>query len=107
MDVQKTMEFILEQQASCDAQLNRIAENQGRHDREMAEIREDLRRAVSLAIREGRAERQKRRELDVRVREMDARLKESMSQMADAQRETDASLKAFIDSLRKSGNGHE
>jgi hypothetical protein len=41
MDVEKTMQFILEQQAKIEAQI-------GRHDSEMAEIRSTLQNTVSV-----------------------------------------------------------
>jgi hypothetical protein len=64
-----------------------------RHDREMASIRAELRRAVLLSIREARAERGKRQTLDQKV-----------TQLAAAQIVTEEKLQRFLES-RQHGNG--
>ncbi len=76
-----------------------------RHDREMAEIREEirkgreeLRRAIRLGIEEARAERRRRREGD-------DRLDSAISKLAAAQLVTEEKLQRFIDSMRRGGNG--
>jgi hypothetical protein len=98
VDVEKTIEFILDMQAQAVV-------NQAKRDEDFARIekvaeRTDRRldRAVRLAVREARAERKRRQELQARV---DAKFEE----LAEAQRGTEASLKAFIESMRRGGNG--
>lgn len=90
MDVEKTMDFILEQlaqvvalQARTDTRLDRMAEQQARTDRR-------LDRAIGLAVREARAERKRRQEL---FREFD----EKITQLATAQLITEDKLQRFID----------
>ena len=84
MDVQKTMDFILEQQAHTAAL-------QAEAQIEIARIEAVLRRAVRLAVQEARRERQQRRE-------MDARCKERSEQL-------DAKLDRLIEALRAGRNG--
>ena len=110
------MEFILDQQARLSVQQEKSAE---RHDREMAAIRNQLRRAVELSVREARSERRRRQEADARLEEADARQQEAdvRQQEADArQQEADVRLEAMIgrigqklegliDALRHGGNG--
>src|SRR4051794_13317713 len=73
MDVQKTMEFIVEQQANFtprmeamqvqqqEMQLRQLVAEE-RHDREIGQIRTTLRSAIRLSIEEQRRERAKRNE---------------------------------------------
>jgi ribosomal protein S7 len=77
MDVEKTMEFILEQLAQVTAL-------QAKTDRR-------LDRAVRLAVQEARQERKRRRE-------MDERLDEKLTQLASAQLITEERLRRLIDS---------
>jgi hypothetical protein len=107
MDVEKTMEFILEQQAQAAA--IRI-----QHDADIARIdveiqREDfrLKRAIRLAVQEARAERKRRREAD-------ERFDVKMDQLASSQLLTEEKLRALGDKIdkvvddirRPGGNGH-
>ena len=68
-------------------------------DTRLDRISARLDRAVRLAIREALDERRKRRELDTRV-------SQQMEDLRAAQKSTEQALKAFIDSLRRGGNGH-
>src|SRR5262249_15558083 len=93
MDVQKTMEFILEQQSHFSAnievlterlnsvteKLDTLAERQlqaeerqtqaeERHERDMFAIRAELRRGVRLSIEEQRRERVRRKETGAHVK---------------------------------------
>ena len=58
---------------------------------ELSEIREDRRKAWAAI-----------RETQVAIRETQAAIRE----LSAAQKRTEASLRAFIDSLRQAGNGH-
>jgi hypothetical protein len=98
VDVEKTIEFILEQQARAEV-------NHARTEAALARMaeREDkteslLRRAIRAAVNEGRAERKRRHQ-------MAEEWKVTMFELAAAQRHTEASLKAFIDSMNRGGNG--
>ncbi|MBZ5621103.1 MAG: hypothetical protein LAQ69_20610 [Acidobacteriia bacterium] len=122
MDVEKTMEFLLEQQARFDARLEahqaQLAAQQAESDRRFTRIERFIERGARMLA----SERGARLEIDrkisalveaqqdteehiVQLTESQQRLTESQRQLADAQRQTETSLKAFIDSLRKSGNG--
>ena len=99
MDVERTIEFILEQQAKTEAILTKMAERQDRTDAK-------LDRAILLAVREARTERWKRRE-------MDARWDEKMTQLAAAQLVTEEKVQKLSDKIdaivelrRNGGNGH-
>ncbi len=83
MDVEKTMEFILDQ-------LAQVAALQARSDAR-------LDRAIRLAVWEARQERKKRREAD-------ERLDECITRLAAAQLLTEEALKRFIEERRR-GNG--
>lgn len=74
---------------------------------DLAEKRADrtdarLDRAVRLAVREARNERSKRRELDEKLTQLAAAQVVTEEKMQSLQ----ASMQAFIDSLRRGGNGH-
>jgi hypothetical protein len=110
MDVERTMEFILEQTAQihatqAQAELQMKASS-AKHDRQIAQINEILRRAVRLAVQEARAERKKRREAD-------ERLDLKMDQLASSQLLTEEKLRMLSDKIdkyvdgprRPSGNG--
>src|SRR5690348_16022402 len=102
MDVERTIEFLRQQQADFEA---REAAAKARSDERMSRIEEDLaksieigrrtgeelRRAVRLSVMEARAERKRRKEADAKLAETDARL-------AAGQEALRQSLQAFIDS---------
>jgi hypothetical protein len=86
----------LELQISLQADISeRHDEAIARHDREMAEIRRELGRAVRLSLQEARHERRQRQDL--------AKRQQEMADAADKRhQELEALLKAF---LERSGNG--
>ena len=99
MDVEKTIAFILEQQAQAAA--IRIE-----HEAEIARLDQRLRRAIRLAVQEARHERKLRRE-------MDARFDLKMDQIAAAHLLTEETVKRlsdkidrFVDASLHPGNGH-
>ena len=104
------MEFILEQTAQihamqAQAELQMKA-NSAKHDRQIAQINEILRRAVRLSVQEARAERKKRREAD-------ERLDLKMDQIASAQllneemiEKLGAKIDRYVEDMRHpGGNG--
>lgn len=83
----------------------RNGEAHDKHERDMADIRLQLRRAIRLGIQEARTERRRRQE-------MDARFELKMDQLAGAHllteegmRNLQANMDAFIESMRRSTNG--
>jgi hypothetical protein len=111
MDVERTMEFILEQSAHMAAMLEQAKvqadAHLALHDRQIAQINEILRRAVRLAVQEARAERKRRREAD-------ERLDLKMDQIASAQLMNEEMIKKlgekmdrYADDMRRpGGNGN-
>ena len=93
MDVQKTMEFLLEWQANFAV---KIEEMRAEHDKDIKEIRQELRRAVRLSVEEHRREPVRRHQLE-----------DGFSSLQAAQAKTEATLEAFIRSVQKGGNGHQ
>ena len=78
MDIQKAMEFILEQEAKLNVQMQALTEKMDRltertvevderHDREMADVRAELRRTVRLTVQERRNQRARRQELNQKI----------------------------------------
>ena len=104
MDVERTIEFLLEQQAASqarfDAQIAKINETLDRTVEIGQRTREELRRAIRVGIQEARAERRRRKEADAQLAETDAKL-------AASQEELRKSLQAFIDSMNQARNGHD
>ena len=66
-----------------------------RHDREMRQIKDNLRRWTALGVAEARNQRKRVREID-----------ESITRLAAAQLVTEEKLQRFISSLERGRNGH-
>jgi hypothetical protein len=96
LDVDKTIEFILSQQARNEARVGAMDE---RHGREMQQIREELRRAVRLAVQDARHERKRRQE-------MAEQWDQKITQLSAAQLVTEEKLQGLIETMRRSNNGH-
>jgi len=99
MDVEKTIEFILERQAQTAA-------IHARHEAEIVRLDARLRRAIRLAVAEARQERRRRRELD-------ERFERKMDQLASAQllsgqriEKLGEKVDKLVEGWRESGNGH-
>jgi hypothetical protein len=117
LDVEKTIEFILSQQARNEARVGAMDERHDRavqehniamqehnvaiqrHDREMQQIREELRRAVRLAVQDARHDRKRRRE-------MAEQWDQKITQLSAAQLVTEEKLQGLIEAMRQSNNGH-
>jgi hypothetical protein len=109
VDIEKTVEFILEQQAQAEvhrtrteANLSRLSDGLAQRDRLGARTDARLDRAIRLGVQEARNERRKRRELD-----------EKLTQLAAAQLVTEEKVQrlsdkidAIVDLRRNGGNGH-
>jgi len=91
MDIEKTMDFILEQLAHVAALQAQAEERQARTDRR-------LDRAIRLAVVEERRERKRRRELE-------ERLDQKITQLAAAQLVTEETLQRWIEERRRGTNG--
>jgi hypothetical protein len=93
VDIEKTMEFILEQLANVSSQLAHVADLQVRTDRR-------LDRAIRLAVQEARQERKRRQELDERLSKAGTEADEKITQLAAAQLVTEEKLQRLIDAQR-------
>jgi len=118
MDLERAIEFLLEQQAASQARFDaqqarmeeRAQEQQARFDAQMTSVttKQDrvselqakteatLRRAIRLSVEEHRRERVRRQALA-----------DEMQNLARAQTKTADTLRAFIDSLKQPRNGHD
>jgi hypothetical protein len=111
MDLERAMDFLLEQQAASQA---RADAQQARFDAQMTTVTTKLdqvadqqtkteaalRRAIRLSVIEHRRER-------VRRREADATLNQRMAELSAESALTQRSLRAFMDSLKQPHNGHD
>jgi len=101
VDIEQTMEFILQCQASTEATLGKMAE---RHEKDIAAINASLRPAIRLSVEEQRRER-------VRRQQLEAEFQDKMDKLASAQLLTEEKLSRLEDLFGKSrepgnSNGH-
>jgi hypothetical protein len=99
VDVERTIEFILAQQARNEGALARIEAGLDKREARLARTDALLSRAIKAGVREDLAERRKRRQMR---EEWD----QKMAQLAAAQHLTDEALRGFIQSLQRGSNGH-
>jgi hypothetical protein len=118
MDIERTMQFIVEQRAATAAKLDALADRQAeaekRQDRDIARINGILRRAIRLSGEEQRRERVRRQQMAAEFDDKITKLAAAqllgegqMRELREAQKATEASLKAFLDSMRRGGNGRQ
>jgi hypothetical protein len=109
MDVEKTMEFILEQLAQVAVLQAKAEERQAKAEARQDRTDRRLSRAIRLAVEEARRERARRRELEERTekarRELDERversraeMEEALTRLAAAQLVTEEKLQRFLES---------
>ena len=91
---QRTMDFIVEQQA-------RLSVNQQKGDERISR----LERIVKLMITAGRRARRHVREMDERFEQRFARLTDALTTLAEGQAHSDRRLDALIDIVREGRNG--
>ncbi len=95
MDIERTMEFILQQQAKAEAEMAAMRQQQA----------EMLKRQAKA---EAKAERQMaaiRKLIQVGMR-MIVKNEELIKEVASAQKVTETKLQGLIDAWRRNGNGH-
>jgi len=94
MDVQKTMEFILRQQAKAEGEMaamrQRQAESEAKAERQMTAIRKLIQTGMRMIVKN-----------DEQIAKNERQIKE----LAAAQKVTDAELRGLIVALRRGGNG--
>ena|SRR5215210_2027121 len=96
-EIQKTMEFILEQQAQFAANIQKFQEERMRDDSRIKRLEESFQLLVQLA-----------QSTDTRLDTLEtnmATLAEAQAHLAEAQAHTDERLSALIDIVREGRNG--
>ncbi len=71
--------------------IDRAEQRLDKHDREIAAIKTLLKQGMRLLVE---------------VQQSQKEIQQTVKELAEAQKNTDASLQAFIDSLKRGGNGH-
>jgi septal ring factor EnvC (AmiA/AmiB activator) len=112
MDLERAMEFMLEQQARFQEQQGKFQEQQGKFQERQAKFDEQhAKLQENLAAHDERLAKAER--LLIRGAESLAIHREAMQEtdrritaLVLSQEDLRANLNAFIDSMRKSGNGH-
>ncbi len=91
MDVEKTMELILQQQAKAETQIAAMGERQAKADKQIAAILKLIQTGMRMIVKQG---------------ENLNEIQQSHKELAQAQKVTEAKLQGLIDALRRGGNGH-
>jgi hypothetical protein len=101
MDIQKTMEFILRQQAKAEGEMAAMrqhqAESEAKAERQMAAIRKLIQTGMRMIVEN----EQQIKEVAVAQKLTQKELRE----LAASQKVTESKLQGLIDALRRSGNG--
>ena len=101
MDVERTMQFILESQARAEIRMDRaearMDKAEARMDKSEARFEKRI-NAITKLIQTGM-------KMLVKLEENQADLQKSLKELAASQKVTDRKLTAFLDSLKKGGNG--
>lgn len=101
---QRTMDFILQQQASMAAHQEQLKEDRIRNQPHIAELRRDFKRLVELAvITEERMDNGEFRVTALETRS--ATLEASMAHLTEAQAHADERVSALIDIIIENRNG--
>jgi archaellum component FlaC len=96
-EMQRTMEFIVEQQAQFAANMGQMQESMGQMQVSMAELAEAQKRTDATVERLASQVEQ--------IARQQAHINEVVAVMADAQQHTDERLNALIDIVREGRNG--
>jgi uncharacterized membrane protein YccC len=101
MDIERTMQFILESQAQAEI---RAAKADARADRFEAHMDRFEVRMEKFEARMERMEKRSAREMAA-IQKLLRQGMKAIAELTDAQKETDRVLKAFMKSSRNGGNG--
>lgn len=91
MDIERTIEFLVEQAA--------------KHDARFSQIEELLLRGAKMLVSTQEANRDADRRVSALV-DAQLRTEQQLSELAAAQKTTELKLQALLDSFGRSGNGH-
>ena len=102
MNVEKTMEFILHQQAKAEVQMAAMREQQARYEKQQAQYEKQH------AEEHAKIERQMKaiQKLITVGMKLIVRNEESIRQLTEAQKVTETKLQGLIDVLKRGGNGN-
>ncbi|HYL37138.1 MAG TPA: hypothetical protein VEV17_14575 [Bryobacteraceae bacterium] len=119
MDVERTIEFILDQQAKAEVQMAAMREQQARADAQIAAIAQQQAKAdaqiAAILRQQAKAEGQMAaiRKLIQAGMKMIVKQGERINEVAEAQKDlaksqkmTETKLQSLIDTLLRGGNGH-
>lgn len=96
-EMQRTMEFIVQQQAQFAASIQKLEEERTRDNGRVARLEDSFQILVQLAqITESRLDR---------LESTSSKLESNMAALAEAQAHTDERLSALIDIVREDRNG--
>ena len=101
MDVERTIEFILKSQANAERRMEQADRRMDKFDKRLDGISKLIKQGMRILAET--ADAQKR--TDRRLAEYQKRTDIALAELAQAQKETQQSLKAFINSLRHGRNG--
>ena len=90
MNVEKTMEFILQQQAKAEVQMAEMRQQQAKTDRQIKAIQKLITAGMKMIVKQGESIKQ---------------LADAQKELANAQKVTEVKLQGLIDALRQGGNG--
>ena len=109
MDIERTMEFILQQQAKAEARQAKADERQAKADGRIAKADERIAK-LDARLREGEAKAQREmaaiRTLIRAGMKMIARNEELVKDLTKVQKVTEVKLQGLIASMRRGGNGN-
>jgi hypothetical protein len=97
MGVEKTMEFILQQQARAEGQMAAIRQQQAKAPGQMADIRKLVQTGMRMIVKQGE-------HID-RLAVTQEELATAQKDLTKSQKVTETKLQGLIDGLRRSRNG--
>lgn len=98
MNVEKTMDFILRQQAAAGVEMAAIRRQQAKAETQMAAIRKLIQTGMRMIVRNEEHIKQ--------LAESHKEVAAAQKELAKAQRVTETKLLSFIDAMRRGGNGN-
>jgi hypothetical protein len=102
MDVQRTIEFILQMQAKAEVRMAKTGMD--RFEKTQVAIQKVLLTGTKLLVKMQKDQGESRKDWDRRMKDSDRMMKE----LAEAQKKTDRELDRLIDSwARRPANGHQ
>jgi len=104
MNVEKTVEFILQMQAKAESEMAAMRDRQAKTDRQISAIQKLIHTGMRMIVKQEENIRKQGEHIDELTagqKELRAELKE----LAKTQRVTETKLQGLIDALRRGGNG--